>query len=516
MDPDANVAPDLEVKATKGLEVLLGWTLYGGIGLGLAVVLVLLLLFLLPRPSKRRARGPVLLLLAHLLLLGLLAPLPSKLPLHGWVAGTALFLLLTCIGLSLVVLLTETPLRLVRTPPRIFLDITHGLVYLLALLITLSAAGLELGWLFTGSAVITAVIGLSLRDTLGNLFAGLAIQAQRPFEIGDWIQFDSQDSHIGQVMEINWRATKVVTGDKVEIIVPNGLLSVAPIINYSRPDMQIRRVVYFHAPYHVAPPRVHKIVVAALEKARGVLKDPPPSVRTRNFDDYGVEYSVRFSTDEFAGRGKVESAVRDRIWYALRRQGIAMPVPHQAVFSRQFSRRAAIRKRKRRVARHKEILRCVDFLERLPEPARLKLAARAESRVYDENEVILRQGEPGDELFILVRGEVVVSAQGSAQPSLELTRMGPPCFFGEMSLLTGEPRSASVRATKESTVLVVGKDAFARVLTENPELADLVSETIAQRQANRASKLSQLPSLVTPPGEQKVRLLQRIKEFFAI
>src|SRR5262249_32123194 len=181
-------------------------------------VLVVLLLFLLPAPSRRRARGPVLLLLLHLLLLGLLALIPVGVPLHGWVAGTALFVLLTCIGLSLVVLLTEAPLSPIRrTPPKIFLDITHGLVYLLALLITLSASGLEPTSLFAGSAAITAVIGLSLRDTFGNLFAGLAIQAQRPFEIGDWIQFDAQDGHIGQVVEINWRATKVVTGDKAEI-----------------------------------------------------------------------------------------------------------------------------------------------------------------------------------------------------------------------------------------------------------------------------------------------------------
>jgi small-conductance mechanosensitive channel len=500
------------------LQSLLGWTLYGGIGLGVAVGLVLLLLILLPRPMRRRAHGPILLLLLHLALLCLWIPVPPDAPLHGWIGGAALFVLLTCIGRSLVVLLTETRLSPFRTPlPKIFLDITQGLVLLLALLLTLSAAGLEPGQLFTGSALITAVIGLSLRDTLGNLFAGLAIQAQKPFEVGDWIQFDSQDGHIGQVIEINWRATKVLTGDKVEIVVPNTSLSMAPIVNYSRPNPQTRRVVYVHAPAHIAPPRIHKIILAALDKAWGVVKDPPPSVRTRNFDDRGVEYSVRFSTDEFANRGKVESAVRDRIWYALRRQGIAMPVLRQSVLNRQYSRRAALRKRRRRAAQQEDILRCVDFLERLPDAARRKLAALAEPRLYDENEVILRQGEPGDELFILVRGEVVISTQGGAEPSLELTRMGPPTFFGEMSLLTGEPRSANVRATKECAVLVVSKDAFARVLTENPELAEVVSETIAQRQADRATKLSLLPSAAAPQAtEQKGRLLQRIREFFAV
>src|SRR5262249_59228050 len=130
--------------------------------------------------------------------------------------------------------------------PRISLDIVHVLIFVAVLLATLSAAGAEPGSLLTGSAVLTAVIGLSLRDTLGNLFAGVAIQAQRPFEVGDWIQFDDKPAHIGEVVEINWRVTKVITLDAVEIVVPNAPLGQANIVNYSRPRRWARRGISVH------------------------------------------------------------------------------------------------------------------------------------------------------------------------------------------------------------------------------------------------------------------------------
>src|SRR5690606_39397019 len=107
--------------------------------------------------------------------------------------------------------------------------------------------------LLATSALLTAVIGLSLQETLGNLFAGLAIQAERPFEVNDWIQFDEHRHRVGRVVEINWRATKVETSDRVILTVPNGVLARAPIMNFSRPTALVRRSVYVDAPFDAPP-----------------------------------------------------------------------------------------------------------------------------------------------------------------------------------------------------------------------------------------------------------------------
>src|SRR5262249_47572296 len=135
--------------------------------------------------------------------------------------------LLVSISRSAVLFVIEVAIGrgLVRPLPKISRDIVQGLAYAGIGLATLHAAGVRPGSLLTTSALLTAVIGLSLQETLGNLFAGLAIQMQRPFDVDDWIQFDTDPKHIGRVIEINWRATKVLTLDEVEVIVPNATLA---------------------------------------------------------------------------------------------------------------------------------------------------------------------------------------------------------------------------------------------------------------------------------------------------
>src|SRR2546421_582971 len=116
-----------------------------------------------------------------------------------------------------------------RAPPRIFRDVTQAVVYVIVLMLTLRAVGVEPSSLLTTSALLTAVVGLALQDTLGNMVSGLALQMQRPFQVGDWIQFDPDERQIGKVTEVNWRATTVVTNDLIEVIVPNAHLAKAAI-----------------------------------------------------------------------------------------------------------------------------------------------------------------------------------------------------------------------------------------------------------------------------------------------
>src|SRR5690606_13193402 len=153
--------------------------------------------------------------------------------------------------------------------------------YAAVALVVLRAAGVELGSLLTTSALLTAVIGLSLQDTLGNLFAGLAIQAQQPFEVGDWIQHDPTDQEtMGRVVEINWRATRVLTVDNVEVTIPNGALARASIRNFSRPTAEVRRSVTITVAAHVPPNEVHRLFAEAVAGTPGVLSHPAPDVQT--------------------------------------------------------------------------------------------------------------------------------------------------------------------------------------------------------------------------------------------
>ena len=489
-----------------------------GAGLLTALVLLGLLALLGPRPRRRKLRTPLLLLVLYMLVLGL-----RELFQHGTTTYVALglidlFLLLSCIGQALFVLLTQSLFgRLLGAPSKIFLDIVQGIVYVAALLFTLRAAGVDPTSLLTGSAVLTAVVGLSLRDTLGNLFAGLAIQAQRPFEVGDWIQFDQEAGHIGQVVEINWRATKVLTNDAIEIIIPNATLGQGQIVNFTKPRKFSRRSVRVSAPYHVPPQQVHRLLEQAAAGAWGVLAEPPPSAITWSFEDDGVQYRLRFYTADFDKREIIDSGVRDRVWYTLHRHGIEIPAPHRTVRLESVPERPADDGEERRQARSLKALRRVDFFAPVGDEALRQLATLARSSLYGAGEVVIRQGEAGEALFIIEKGEVDVSLERPGEAPLEVARLGPGSFFGEMSLLTGEPRTATVRVSRQCELLVVDKAAFARVLDSFPETAERVSEVIAGRQAGLRDRRGEADAASTEDGDEwGRRLLKAIREFFSL
>ena len=195
-----------------------------------------------------------------------------------------------------------------------------------ALVVVLWEAGAAAGELFAGSAVLTAVLGFALRDTLGNVVAGLAIHAEHPFEVDDWIQYDTNAAHVGKIVEINWRATKVITLDLAYVIIPNSQLAQASIRNFTKPDPWSRRSLFIVAPYEIPPQRVQSIMLEAVRGSFGVLDSPAPSVVTNNYTERGIEYWVRIFTTEFGQGGRVDGLARDRIFYALARNGIRIPV----------------------------------------------------------------------------------------------------------------------------------------------------------------------------------------------
>jgi small-conductance mechanosensitive channel/CRP-like cAMP-binding protein len=408
--------------------------------------------------------------------------------------------------------------RIYKAVPKIFLDIVLVVIYaILAGVVLHRELDVDLSSLLTGSALLTAIIGLSLKDTFGNIFAGLAIQAQRPFEVGDWIQFDDRNDHIGKVLEINWRATKVITLDVVEVIIPNAKLADFPIKNFTKPERWSRRSLYVTCPYEVPPGRVHRIILDAIDGAWGVNKTPAPSVVTNAFTDRGIEYWIRLFTDQFDFRDKVDGGARDRVWYALERNGIPITIAQHRVYLRQLDGEFQANEELAQIHRRKQELHKVDIFNLLPPEAFDRLAILSKLRHYAAGEPIIRQGEEGAELFIIRSGEVLVSVHGSTEHSVEVARLGPGKFFGEMAFLTGEKRRATIRAGTECELLVVDKDAFCPILTEHPELAERIGAVLASRGSQLDKLRAESDRLgATANVDLAPSFTQRIREFFAL
>ncbi|MCB9700662.1 MAG: mechanosensitive ion channel family protein [Myxococcales bacterium] len=490
-----------------------------GVALGIVAVMLLLLGVWLPKEKQAQIRLPAGLLVVHLVLVTILALVQPQGRLTPAVAAAALFTLLASMGRASFLLIFDCLFghRSLRPLPKIFREILQGFVYVAVLFITLRASGVDPTSLLTTSALLTAIIGLSLQDTLGNLFAGLAIQAEHPFEVGDWIQFDDDPAHVGRVLEINWRATKLVTLENALVVVPNGVLAKTPLANFNKPTKPALRAVEVIAPYGVPPQKAHRILLEAIRGVSGVAAAPvAPNVLTRDFSERGVVYQLRYFIDDFEARLLIESKVRDRVWYALQRAEIAIPPPLRdvRVFEQSASEdaRHALEERQS----HRDALAGLDFLGALPDELMDRLAALVHTRLYTTDEVIFRQGEAGDELYIILRGEVSISLEtGNGQ--LELTKLGPGKFFGEMSMLTDSVRHATVRALRESELLVVEKGALQQILERSPELAETIQVALRDRQAMLQELSAEAEGI---PSESmhahQGPLLGRIRDFFSL
>ncbi len=465
----------------------------------------------LPRGRRRLAVWP--------LAFVLLAPIPTLATLlfpgsHEAPAVAMLcqrFLFIASLMQSALLFIGVAVWERIRPPlPRILLDVLRWLMVATALVAILYEAGVEPGSLFAGSAVVTAVLGFALKDTLGNVFAGLAIHAERPFEPGDWIQYDDNPAHIGRVVEINWRATKVITLDEAFVIIPNGQLAQASIRNFTKPDPWSRRSLFVITPFTVPPHRVQRIILDAIRGSFGVLDHPAPSVVTNAFTDRGVEHWVRLFTTEFDKRDRVDGMARDRIWYALVRHGVDIPVATHAIRVTPLPPPVP-EDPERMIEQRVSVLVSIGLLTALGPDLLRTLAKESTERLFAVGEPIIRQKEHGESMFVILSGRVSVTAQDDGASVVDLAELAAGDYFGEMSLMTGAPRVATVTATEETRVLEIDKESFRHALNARPEFVAELGRTLQTRMTERAQAIAG----VSPPVPEVQDIFQKIRDFFS-
>ncbi|HIN85240.1 MAG TPA: mechanosensitive ion channel family protein [Myxococcales bacterium] len=204
----------------------------------------------------------------------------------------SLFVLLFGIVQGLAVMLVDGFLARTRRIqiPQIVRDVGIILLYVVASTIALSAHGVDLTGILTGSVVLTAVVGLAFQDTLGSIASGLALQIERPYQEGDWVNFEGR---MGRVLEINWRSTQLHTLKNEIIVVPNKLLTSVQVTNMSRPQRWHRRFITIGLPYGAAPNRCKQILESAA-RTSGVISNPAPFATMLAFDDHSITYQLFF------------------------------------------------------------------------------------------------------------------------------------------------------------------------------------------------------------------------------
>ncbi len=351
-------------------------------------------------------------------------------------------------------------------------------------------------FLATGT-VVAAVLGLALQETLGNLFAGLALHLESSFVPGDVIK---TGDFFGIVEAVRWRGTRLRTFNNNLVIVPNAMLARERLEIYPRNNYNAR-VLQIGIDYHVPPATVIGVLTQAASNVDGVVREMPCFARVGGFGDSSLTYEIKYFTADYAQRDRIDAEIRRAVWYALKRNGIPIPYPMRSVH--QYEPPAQ---------RHRpdpneilDRLANIDILSPLGRSEQETIAGAASVYVYGKGETILRRGAAGNSMFIVHEGTVSVRVGND-----EVARLQPGDFFGEMALLTGESRAADVVAVSDVVAVEIAKDALEPVLRDHPELAASISARVAERRGTLDSVRS------GEPAEEQRTILSKIRTYFGL
>lgn len=364
----------------------------------------------------------------------------------------------------------------------------------------------DLAALFTTSTILGVIIGLALQDTLGNLFSGLAIQADQPFQIGDVISINTKGS--GVVENISWRGVKIRTFQNKLIVISNSVLG-KEAIEVSPKDNLNARLVNFNTLYANSPAKTIQTIRETVRQVENVSPKIRPIVRVRNLGESGIEFEVKYWLEDYTKYNDTDALIRQRIWYAFQREKIEFAYPTRTIHVETKTQEDVFFEPGNEIF---ERLSGVSIFAPLSDDETQKLAAASLVRVFAPDESIVRQGQKGNSMFVIHRGAVTVQVkEEGVTKTLRKLREGD--FFGEMALLTGQPRTATVLAEEETEVLEINNLCLKPILEENPELVAALSKIIEERRVSLDKLEAEFKAHETV---DKTSVFDSIKRFFGL
>jgi len=403
--------------------------------------------------------------------------------------------------------------------PRILPDVLFVLVLLVYAIYRMHVDGVNPASIIASASVLAGGIALSLQQTLNNLWGGVALQLDNTCRIGDWVRIDNV---IGQIIDIRWRYLSIATNSGETVIVPNSTLMGGRVtVLARRGDVRTswRRELEFSVSYKTPPSRVIAIVQTALERAEmaNVAKTPALEVTCRHFADSGVTYAVLYWLTELRLDLQTDSNVRVHVYAALRRENLEIPFPHRVLIDGGellpgTASNDALARRLTTLAR-------LELFAPMTADEQRALATELNDCVYVRNDVISRRGETADSLYVLAQGKVGIYGEAdAAQTRPRLATLEAPGYFGEMGLLTGQARTATVIAESDVLCYRLDKSGFDAILRARPELANGFAKVVAQRQAENDATLqaADADARARMTVSRASELVQRIRRFFEI
>jgi small-conductance mechanosensitive channel/CRP-like cAMP-binding protein len=356
------------------------------------------------------------------------------------------------------------------------------------------------------AAAGAVVVGLALQDTLGNAMAGLALQADQPYTVGDWIRVGD---HEGRVTQISWRSTVLRSRESTLVALPNSSIADSPIVNYSEPAPPTRIFIDVGVSYASPPNHVKAVILDAVSQVPLAMATPPPDVLVVDFANSSIIYRARCFVLDMERSSLAQDQMRTAIWYAFQRNGLEIPYPIQVEYAPEAMPGVAVPEE----ADLPRLLGNTALLGGLEPEARARLASSARPRLYGDGEVIVRQGATGRTCFLVARGLVRVSLAPDDQ---EVTRLTVGDVFGEMSWLTGDARSATVTAIGDALVFELDDHVLRELAEASPGVLDTLAEAVSRRRRELQALTADAAHRHLQVDEAPASLVARMKRFLRL
>ena len=479
------------------------------------------------KPSARRGLRAatfmvVASILASLVITALAIGFPSLLPslpieVFGAAAEVAFLVGTILIWAVLLFRVLLPPLGLAPAP--ILSDTLLGLIFIAAAIGLVGKHGVNLSGIIATSAVLTGIIGFSLQDTLGNVMGGVSLQLERTIAVGDYIKVNDLE---GRVTETRWRQTSIETFNADTIVIPNNVLTKSIVTVYGRTTSggKTHRVnLSFNVGFSVSPETVIDVLERAFKShsIANVAATPSPFCVLREFRDSSCVYTFCYFVEDPIRSARTSSDVQKRIFNALLRDGIEIAIPaHDLNVSVASRNRASVLKPEEMLGRL-AVLDRAKLLATLVREERVVLASKLSRAPFSEGDIINYQGEEADYLYLLAKGEADVRvADGSGAPKhVALLREGD--VFGEMGLMLGQPRSATVAAKSDVVCYRLNKEDFKQTLERRPEIADAISLLLAERKLELEGVLDGISDTNSLDiASTQSAILKRVRSFFLL
>jgi len=373
--------------------------------------------------------------------------------------------------------------------------------------------GIELTGLLVTSTVLSAIIGLALQDTLSSLFSGISLQIESPFNIDDWVNLGGFE---GKVISQNWRTVTLLTRLNHRVSLTNKFVSEDKIVNFSRPTRRQIHNFYIVLDYSHPPYRIKKILEEMLNEIEEVKLDERLGVFVIDYLDSGIKYCLRYWLSDYADVLHIQDVVLSRMWYTLKRHNIKIPYPTSEM---QLHVLKDLGTEKVDIGQEAILtfLEQLEWLEGMSKENLTELSNQCKTAIYTQDDLIVRQGEEGDSMFIIYTGGIKVLVKSEGRKEIEVARKSEGAFFGEMSLLTGQPRTASIKAIGDTKVIVIDKEIFKQLILSNEDLfAEFLEVLVAcESGITDAIERERNNSNITKESAHKV-IFNRIKDYFMI